>query len=147
MHLILTMHLFVAAPSYAELFPMQGEWIVTSTHDGKPVQHFTQSTKVTIHWNRIANVEKGHSTDILFGDASTVGEHFDFLAVWTKPRKLCIWAYEGIYEVSPNRLRFCLKYYGQGAERDSSKNWKPPVDFVVREGQGYDTWTFERIKK
>lgn len=66
---------------------------------------------------------------------------------WRKPKYVAVMWSEGIYEVSKDRIRFCIKYHGQGVEGEAARRWKAPVDFTVREGQGHMHWTFERLKK
>lgn len=149
---LLAIYLHYGMPIWCELASMQGHWQLTLTHDGKPNELYPDPIPVVI---------KRDIVICLFKDASKEGVLEDLfkdtkcrhafnrmhLNPLIRPKAIGIAWCEGIYEVTQDRIRFCIKYHGQGVEGEAARRWKAPVDFVVRVGQDHEIWTFERIKK
>ena len=153
---LIAAHVLSWMPVLSDLQKMQGSWQFTFTRDGKLNENCPKGFPVLIKGNQIIYQPKKGSeqcdleryfTEIFKESDEPADLNRMFLNPFKKPKEIYVCWCEGIYEITEDRIRFCVKYHGQGVEGEAARRWKAPVDFVVREGQGHDMWTFERIKK
>lgn len=145
--LVLAYAVFVSLPGVDDLIRMQGRWQVTFATDGTVAEKFPNGVPMLIKGNQIISLSKDEKLHGVFVESSNTWAANRFLIERAGKSKIVYFAWHtGIYDVTATRIRFCLKYAGQGVEGEEARRWKPPVDFVVRPGQQHLLITFERLK-
>jgi len=144
--LALGLHFYFSLLGIADLIRMQGKWQMTVATDGVPAEKIPKGMVVEIKGNQIISLAKDKSLHgVLVESDDKYSMNRFFLDHKLMPKTVYFACYIGIYDVTNTRIRFCLKYAGQGVEGEAASQWKAPTDFIVKPGQQHMLITFESI--